>query len=78
MVEEAFSYAYCGWFNDIHMEQKLQPIDMLLPSNIAKQVAENWMKLKSILKTVILSGCQNLTLNDTIMTLAHLVLIKQG
>ena len=45
-----------------YMEQRMQPIDMLLNSAIAKQVEENRMKLKSILKTVILCGRQNLPL----------------
>ena len=45
------------------MQQKLQPIDMLLNDSVAKQVAENCMKLKSILKTIILCGHQNLPLH---------------
>ncbi len=45
-----------------HMEQRVQPIDMLLSTAAAKQIAENRLKLKSILKTVILCGRQNLSL----------------
>ena len=45
-----------------YMEQRLQPIDVLLNSGVAEQVAENRKKLKSILKTVILCGQQNLPL----------------
>ena len=44
------------------MEQRLQPIDVLLNSTRAKQVTENGKKLKSILKAVILCGHQNLPL----------------
>ena len=45
-----------------YMEQRLQPIDEVLNSCVVKQVAENREKIKSILKTVILCGHQNLPL----------------
>ena len=53
------------------MEQKLQPIDTLLNSTVAKQVTENPMKCKSILKTV---GIRTYPGVDTMMTPAQLVL----
>ena len=49
-----------------YMEQKLQPINGLLNSSVGKQVAENRKKLKSILKTVLLCGHQNLHTSKTI------------
>ena len=44
------------------MEGRAQPINILLNNAMAQQIQENRMKLKSILKTVIFCGHQNISL----------------
>ena len=45
-----------------HMEGKAQPVNIMLDRAMAQQIEENRLKLKSILKTVILCGRQNISL----------------
>ena len=45
-----------------YMDNQVQPIDRMLSSVLAQQIAENRLKLKSILKTVILCGRRNFSL----------------